>query len=549
MLAHLTIKNIVLIETLDIEFQEGLSALTGETGAGKSILLDSLGLALGARADSNLVRSGTDQGSVTAVFEVARDHPVLGFLQAQSLEVETTLIFRRHINADGRSKAYINDQPVSVNLMRQAGALLVEIHGQFDTHSLLNPKTHLHMFDSYALAQAQIEEVRFSWKQWKSSERKFEEERTKIEKARQDIDYYRTSLDDLDALSLKENEEEELSIARETLMRRDKIIDSLGVAESKVQQIEDISGKLWRALENMGKQGKPITEALDRSHAEIQEVRAMLHDLSGEMESGERSLEEIDDRLFALKTQARKHECNIDDLLGKREEISDLLDKIESDDASLLDLEKQVQENREIYLQKAKEISKIRQSKVQDLSKKVCQELVPLKLEKARFEVAVTQVEETNWREHGIDQVEFLISTNPGTPLGPLQKIASGGEMARFMLALKVVLAERGQNSTLIFDEVDSGVGGATAAAVGERLARLADHSQILVVTHSPQVAATASHHWIVTKSGKDIVTTTIIPLEKPEKRREEIARMLAGAEVTGEARAAADKLLEANAA
>ena len=549
MLAHLIIKNIVLIDTLEINFQKGLSALTGETGAGKSILLDSLGLSLGMRADSGLVRAGQTAGSVSATYDISSSHPVFSFLQEQSLEVDTPLIFRRHLGADGKSKAYINDQPVSVALMKQAGEYLVEIHGQFDTQTLLNPKTHLGIFDGYALPDDALKPLSRCWKEWKDSKKQLDSIRNKIAQAKEDEAYFQTSLQDLEALDVGKETYEELTVLRERLMRQDKVVENIHLAREKMQEMEDSSAQVWRALENIGAEGQAMIEALDKSNIEIQEVSIMLQDLFDDIENNDYSLEEVDNRLFALKAQARKHDCEVDDLPQKMEEIAALLSAIQADDQSIVKLEKEVEENKQAYITQAKHVSSLRQKAANKLSKQVCTELIPLKLEKARFEVVVETLSEDMWKESGIDAVQFLVATNPGAQPGPLNKIASGGEMARFMLALKVVMAEKEKAMSLVFDEVDSGVGGATAAAVGERLATLSRRHQILVVTHSPQVAAMASHHLLIAKSGDDVVTTSVTPLLEEEKRREEIARMLAGAQVTGEARAAADKLLEASAA
>lgn len=549
MLASLTIKNVVLIDQLTIDFNAGLCALTGETGAGKSILLDSLGLALGARSDVGLVRHGTDAAIVTVSFDLPVDHPALSFLSSQDLDVDTTLILRRSVTNEGRSKAFINDQPVSVTLLKQVGEMLVEIHGQFDTQNLLNPKYHAGLLDEYAGHKFLLSALKINWDDWKDKERKLIQARESMDKARSDEEYYRTSLEDIDALSPKENEEKSLTALRNRLMRRDKILENLNIAEVGLNDIEGLSGSVWRSLEAIGDDAKEATEAMDRVNAEIQEVVASLQALSAEIENSEYSLTEIDDRLFALKAQARKHNCSIDDLQKKRDEIAQALDAIENQDGDLVELMRQVEVAKENYSNKAIKLSNSRKKEAKKLAQLIMVELPPLKLEKARFEVCVEDLAEDNWNVQGMDKVQFLVATNPGAEAGQLNKVASGGEMARFMLALKVVLSEVGTACALIFDEVDSGVGGATAAAVGERLERLANGRQILVVTHSPQVAAMAKHHWIVQKSGKNKVTTNIIPLSGKSERQEEIARMLAGAEITKEARAAAAKLLEVKAA
>ena len=549
MLASLTIKNVVLIDQLTIDFQNGLCALTGETGAGKSILLDSLGLALGARSDAGLVRQGTDQASVTALFETVPDHPVIKFIEEQDLESDTTLILRRIVTKDGRSKAFVNDQPVSINLMKQVGEMLVEIHGQFDTQTLLNPKSHGGLLDAYAGHQSLIKAVKDAWEKWRKSQKELIEKQAAMDQAREDEAFFRTSLEDIDALAPKEGEETELTQLRSRLMQREQILDNLNEAQKGIEEIEGQVGAVWRALERLGEDGQEAIAAMDRANAELQEVLSSLTALSDDIDNSEYSLSEIDDRLFALKAQAKKHHCTIDTLPQKREEIAAALDAIDNQDERLASLQREVEKDKQAYSENAAKLSSARQKTAEKLSKLVMKELPALKLDKARFDVSVEKLDEKEWGKNGFDQIQFLVATNPGAAAGPLNKIASGGEMSRFMLALKVVMAEVGLEDTLIFDEVDSGIGGATAAAVGERLLRLAAHRQILVVTHSPQVAAMAGHHWIVSKEGQKEVVTNIIPSFETMERQEEIARMLSGAEITEEARAAAGKLLEASAA
>lgn len=550
MLASLTIKNVVLIDHLQIEFREGLCALTGETGAGKSILLDSLGLALGARSDSALVRKGADQAGVTAEFELPADHDAFSFLKQNDMDIpDTSLILRRSVGADGRSKAYINDQPVSIGLLAQVGEMLVEIHGQFDTQSLLNPKVHRGLLDDYGVNAKDNIAMANAWDEWKEKETALIKAREQMDKARADEEYLRGAVEDLDELSPQEGEEEKLTLLRERLMKREQYLDALNTAQNALEEAESTMGQGWRALDKLGVDAKDLTEGMDRASAEMQEVLSGIAALSSDLEQSEYSLEEIDDRLFALKGQARKHGCAIDELAAKREELAAQLNMIERQDDVLEDLMKDVQKSKEEYVLKAKKVTASRETAAVKLDKLVAKELPPLKMDKARFETSIEPLDETDWGPRGMERVQFLVATNPNSAAGPLNKIASGGEMARFMLALKVVLAEVGVAGTLVFDEVDSGIGGATADAVGERLARLADHRQILVVTHSPQVAARASHHWIVAKGGGKDVKTNVFALPELDKRREEIARMLSGAEITEEARAAANKLLEGRAA
>lgn len=546
MLANISIKNIVLIDHLEIDFKQGLSVLTGETGAGKSVLLDSLGLVLGARANGKLVRSGQEKATVSANFELSKDHPVLNILEESDIDVDGALILRRSLTKEGKSKAFVNDDPVSVSLLKKIGELLVEIHGQYDTHSLLNPQTHLFLLDSYAAHSDLVENVRNCWEKFNHKKKSLQQAYTEIDAARREEDFYRESLEDLDALSPQEGEEDKLTALRTRLMRKEQISKSIIEAQESLGDLEMAADKVWRALSGLADEGKDATHAMQSVNAEIEEVSAAITNLSLDLESSEYSLEEIDDRLFSLKAQARKHSCNIDDLPAKREEISELLAGIENKDEYLAKLIKEVESLQEQYKKQAEKLSSSRQKAAKKLAVEIMKELPPLKLEKARFEISCLDKEEDQWNANGMNNVQFLVATNSGSEAGPLHKIASGGEMARLMLALKVVLSKVDETKTLVFDEVDSGVGGATAAAVGERLAKLAQEKQVMVVTHSPQVAAQAQNHWIVSKSGNDVVTTNVVLLNEEKLRQEEIARMISGASVTKEARAAASKLLEA---
>lgn len=549
MLAGLTIKNVVLIDHLFIQFEKGLCALTGETGAGKSILLDSLGLALGARSESGLVRKGEETATVSAEFDLLPTHPVFAFLKEQGIDAGGSVILRRSVAQDGKSRAFINDHPVSVTLLKQAGEMLVEIHGQFDTQTLLNPRVHRGLLDEYAGVDKEMLALREAWNAWKTARETLEQRKADMERARAEEAYLRAALDQLDDLSPKDGEEEKLTSLRMRLMKREQYIESYASAQKGSDQAEANLNAVWKALERAGEGGSETAKALDRTMAELQEVSAGIDSLLASLEDSEYPLIEIDDRLFALKAQARKHACSIDDLPAKRNEIDRLLQGIVGESDTIAALEKNLVKARKEYESKAQGLSSKRTTAAKTLDKLVAKELAPLKLDKARFETHVEVMDEIDWGPEGMDRVQFLVATNPGASAGPLNKIASGGEMARFMLALKVVLAETGTAQTLVFDEVDSGIGGATADAVGERLARLSKQRQILVVTHSPQVAARSSHHAIVMKTGKTNPTTKILPLSNNNERTEEIARMLSGAEITKEARAQAAKLLEKSAA
>jgi DNA repair protein RecN (Recombination protein N) len=541
MLSSLHIKNIVLIDNLTIDFADNLSVLTGETGAGKSILLDSLGLVLGARADAGLVGSYSDKATVTATFDVPDDHSILQILKENDWELETPVIIRRTLTKDSRSKAYINDQPISVALLKQVGEKLVEIHGQFDTHDLLDASKHIDLLDDYAGHDALRDSVRKKWSDFLQKRRELQILQNQIETAKSDEEFYRQSIEDIDALDPKKDEEEILSSLRERLMKRDQIVSTIQEAERGLEALEIASGNVWRALSRLGEDGKLSIEAMERLNAEYQEVVFSLQEISYQLENNENSLTEIDDRLFALKAQARKHDCKIDDLPQKRDEIAAALNNIENQDALVVQLTKEIQKIETSYFEAAEKLSLSRQKYALQLCKEVQKELAPLKLEKARLEIKQTRIQEN---QKGVDQIEFFVATNLGSDLGALNKVASGGELSRLMLAIKVVMAKSTSTKTLVFDEVDSGIGGATAAAVGERLSRLAKDRQVLVVTHSPQVAAKGQHHWIVSKNKVKANMTYVEPVNDLQDRREEIARMLSGASVTEEARAAAEKLL-----
>lgn len=546
MLISLNIQNVVLIARLTIDFKDGLCALTGETGAGKSILLDSLGLALGDRSETRLVRKGATQAQVSAEFQLPKNHEACKILKVADLEPEDSLILRRIVTSDGKSRAFINDTPVSAATLREIGETLIEIHGQFETHGLLNPSTHGALLDDYAQIDTDIAD-RFA--EWKNAEKKLNQMRSDAERLRSEEDFLRRAIEDLDELNPQAGEEESLKSLRERLIHRENVLENLNAAYATLSTEEDPVRKSWtiltRIAPKLGTRGETILAALNRANVEMQEAAAGIETLSAELQDSEHNLQTIDDRLFGLRAQSRKHACAIDDLAAKRNELAEQLNLIEHGDDLIAAQMKKLDAAKKSYTTEAQKLSAARIKSADKLGKLVQKELLPLKLDKAKFVAQVETLPEPEWNASGIDRIRFLVATNPGTPPGPLNKIASGGEMARFMLALKVVMAETGNAQTLIFDEVDAGVGGAVADAVGERLAKLAKGKQILVVTHAPQIAARASHHWIVSKSGVKEVKTTVIPLESQSERREEIARMLSGAKVTQEARAAADKLLE----
>ena len=548
MLMELNIDNVVLIDRLTIVFKHGLCVLTGETGAGKSVLLDSLGLALGVRAESGLVRKGADSARVTASFQISDNHHAYQLLKDAEIEIEDdVLLLRRVVHRSGKSRAFINDQPVSIGLLKQVGDTLVEIHGQFETQGLLNPATHRDMLDEYA--DINLSDLSNAWNDWKDKELQLDELMRQTGRASEEQEYLRTSLDDLNTLNPQIGEEDELSAMRERLKNRDRVLEALSLANSYLNAEQDPVQKAWAELDKISDAGgqtvEEAMEALSRASSEIAEADSAIQLALTDIQEGDYNLEEIDDRLYALRMQARKHHCVSDELPTVMEKIEQQLSIIEDSGEGVEKLKAECQKAKAEYVKQAQEISKKRKSIADILGGLVKKELAPLKLEKANFVTQVDPLDEIDWGAKGIDRVRFLVSTNPGREPGPIHKIASGGEMSRFMLALKVIIAQAGSTHSFIFDEVDTGIGGATADAVGERLARLADSKQVLVVTHAPQVAARANNHWIVSKSGDQDVKTDITPLSTREERCEEIARMLAGADITTEARAAANKLLD----
>jgi DNA repair protein RecN (Recombination protein N) len=545
MLSSLDIRNVVLIEHLSLEGDAGLVALTGETGAGKSILLDALGLALGGRAESGLVRHGADQAAVTATFDLSPKHPAFAILKEREIETETPLILRRTLGKDGRSKAFINDAPISVQLLKDVGAALIEIHGQFETQGLLDPATHIETLDDYAGINTVV--LKNTWEKLRLARDKLAEAMSGIETARLQEEYLKHVVAELEKMNPQPGEEVILAEKRQILMNREKMAGAYDQATSIMESedgLQNLVGRLQSALEKLA--DDTLRESIARTKAEIEDLGWQIERRKSGSDGGD-SLEEVEDRYFALRECAKKHRCSTDDLPQVYEDLSQKLRLITHQDDALADLRRNVDIARGAFITLAEKTGTLRKKAAQKLTKSVNTELPDLKLDKAVFAVeCTTSNDEKDWNAAGMERVQFMVSTNPGTPPGPLHKIASGGELSRFMLALKVILAETGTIPTLIFDEVDSGIGGATADAVGERLQRLSRKYQVLVVTHSPQVASRASSHWHVAKEGaKGKTVTSITPLKELAARTEEIARMLSGAEITKEARAQAARLLK----
>ena len=549
MLTGLSIRDVVLIEALDLEFTGGLGVLTGETGAGKSILLDALGLALGARADSGLVRSGSDKAQVTASFDAPQN--VVGLLADNDIELDMgePLLIRRSVKADGGSKAFINDQPCSAALLRDVGAMLVEIHGQHDDRGLLNPRGHRTLLDAFG--RCNTAGVATSFAAWHESKVRLDIARESIENAARDREWLEHAVAELQAFNPQEGEEERLAGERSDMQKGERVADDLkSVLESfdgpksGIALIRGAARKLDRLADAHPMLADALT-SLDRAVIEASEAEDKLNAASRALEFEPARLDEIEVRLFEHRALARKHNVAPDAIVALTAELAARLEAIQAGGEGLAKLEAEVAEKAAAYRRAAEALTAARTDAAARLDKAVAGELVPLKLDAAQFRTAIKILPEDRWSENGMDRAEFLISTNPGAPFAPLTKIASGGELSRFILALKVALAEEGGAATIIFDEIDRGVGGAVAAAIGERLSRLAQQTQLLAVTHSPQVAAKGGVHYFIAKSSEGTVTRTGVIALDTEGRRQEIARMLSGAEVTDEARAQAKRLLE----
>ena len=552
MLARLSIRDIVLIDRLDIDFASGLSALTGETGAGKSILLDAFALALGARGDVALVRHGAEQGQVTAVFELPSAHPVRALMAANDIPAEDELILRRVQFADGRTRAFVNDQPVSAQALKALGAALVEIHGQHDERALVDMATHRRLLDLFGGLEVAATEVEQLWDERRAREAEVAAHRAEVERAQREADFLRHAVDELKRLAPEPAEESALAEKRAVMMQAEKVAGDLRDAHEAVAGAQSPVPALSAAVRRLERRAvrapaliEPAVKALDAALAALDDARGHLDAALRAADHDPHELERIEERLFALRAAARKYNVAVDGLNALAARYAADLGLIDAGAERLAALEAGAHEAAARYREAAAALSRERVKTAQSLDKAVNSELRPLKLERAKFMTEIAS-EPEGGGPHGLDRVEFWVQTNPGTRPGPLMKVASGGELARFLLALKVVLADRGSAPTLVFDEVDTGVGGAVADAIGVRLARLSRRAQVIAVTHAPQVAARADRHYLISKSALDKgkrVATRVAEVAA-DKRREEIARMLAGAEITAEARAAAERLI-----
>ena len=554
MLARLSIRDIVLIERLDIDFLNGLAVLTGETGAGKSILLDAFALALGGRGDASLVRHGAEQGQVTAVFDVPKKHPASAILRENGLDDTGEMILRRVQFADGRTRAFLNDQTISVQTLKALGATLVEIHGQHDERALVDTATHRRLLDAFAGLEKDVAAVEALWEARRTARTALDDHRSGMERAAREADYLRHASEELKKLNPQEGEETSLAERRTTMMQGEKIAEDLRDAQAAVGGPQSPVSALAAAVRRLERRAgtapsliEPAVRAMDAAINALEEADQHLNAALIAADFDPLELERIEERLFALRGAARKYSTPVDALAALAQRYAADVALIDAGADQLKVLEKAAAAADKAYDAAAQKLSAARNKSAEKLNKAVNSELAPLKLDRAKFSTQIDS-DAASPGPQGFDRVEFWVQTNPGTKPGPLMKVASGGELSRFLLALKVVLSDRGSAPTLVFDEIDTGVGGAVADAIGARLARLAEKVQVMAVTHAPQVAARADQHLLISKDALDKgkrVATRVATLAK-DHRREEIARMLAGAEITAEARAAADRLLKA---
>jgi DNA repair protein RecN (Recombination protein N) len=552
MLLGLTIRDVVLIDRLSLAFRPGLCVLTGETGAGKSILLDALGLALGRRAESGLVRAGAKEAAVSAEFAVGRNHPAHAILREAGLDGDgETIVLRRLLGADGRSRAFVNDAPSSVGLLRELGDSLVEIQGQFEQRGLLDPANHCMILDAFAEHSVGPAALAQAWHDWRAAQRQEEEATRLLAASREEEELLRHHLAELEGLTPEEGEEDRLAERRILLQNAERLGETLAEAIGELDGNAGAQAALARAarrLERTRDRAQGFLDAslaaAERAAAETAEALAVLEGAARQLELDPRELEQVEERLFALRALGRKHQLPVAELPALQQQMAAQLAAIDEGADSLDHFAGITAEARARFVAAAEAVSRERAGAAERLDTAVMGELSPLRLDKARFRTVLSPLAEPEWSEHGCERIHFEIATTPGAPFGPLARIASGGELSRFMLALKLVLADTSSVPTLIFDEVDSGIGGAVAAAVGERLQRLGTSLQVLVVTHSPQVAARGAHHWRVAKALSERAAVTRVEELDCDTRQEEIARMLSGRSVTAEARAAAASLI-----
>lgn len=551
MLTALSIKNIVLVESLNLELSKGLCALTGETGAGKSILLGALGFVLGEKARGNLLRHGESQGSVTAVFDISSNNILKEFLKNNDIETEDDLILRRVVTEDGKNKAYINDSPSSVSMLSEVGDFLIEIHGQHDQKGLLNPASHMHILDEYGRLNEQAAEVASAYREYNNIEKRLKNLHEEKQKAAAEQDFLSHALAELKSLDPQEGEEEKLAEKRALFMNKEKLLDIINDSMNALSGNNSAEESL-RNAQNLLIRNNALHEkfsvaadSIERAFIEINEASSILEEIADSMGFDEDTLDKVEEKLFALRAASRKYHRPVDQLQNYISEIEEKLNVLHNFDKSENELKAAYKKARDEYVKLAEKLSQSRKKAAISLENELHKELAPLKMENTKFHVDITASDESGWSASGFDKISFVASTNPGMPFSQLTKIASGGELSRFMLAMKVVLSEVKSVPTLIFDEVDTGIGGAVADSVGRRLAMLGKKAQVIVVTHQPQVASKASLHMKISKTTKDDKTTSSVKTLSDNERKEEIARMLSGENITEEARAAASKLME----
>jgi len=552
MLKSLSIRNVVLIEKLDLDFSAGLCVFSGETGAGKSILLDSLSLLLGSRGDTGLISNGAEKLCVSAVFELRdKTNPFYELCALNELEVEDEILIKRTLNRDGKGKIFLNDQPMTLRLLRQLGSYLVEIHGQFDNQGLLDSSTHLDVLDGFGDDRDNLAKMSAAWQNYQELKTKLKQTEEAYAQNVREEENLRHWTDELEKAHVRSGEEAELNRRRTEMMHAAKITENLNAAYDALQG-KNLPGFVQKAQSALARINNltenrfaDISDSLDTALIQLDEAINRIEQASSDINLNSSEADAVEERLFALKALARKHQTDIDNLPAVLADFRHRLETLEKDETNLQDLKNAVSTARKDFLTAAQTVSSNRQKTALCLDKAVMNELPPLKMERAVFKTEMTPLAENEWNAKGCDKICFTVATNPGSPQGPLSKIASGGELARFMLALKVILARKSSIETLIFDEVDAGIGGATAQAVGERLDRLANNVQVFVVTHSPQVAAFSRRHFKVSKSSVENVTTTSVCQLDDTAKKEEIARMLSGEKITDQARAAADVLIK----
>ena len=554
MLRALSIRNVLLIEHLDLSFASGLCVLTGETGAGKSILLDALSLALGSRANMELISQGADQSTIVAEFEIFDKRVIDTVLSDYGISIGQNFTLRRVVSADGRSRAFIDDQVISISLLRQIGGHLVEVHGQLEAYGLLDQTTHRGFVDAYGDYQDLLILVSDSFKTWNRALDKYNKAKLNIEKTAQEEAFIKHAVDELKLLDPKKNEEQELAQKRSFLMSAEKSIGILKEVFAELNQSNGIEAMLRMVIQKVQKIADNGSGQFDNAIAALERALIETNDGVGELERLSRvinldpiELEKIEERLFKLRSLARKHDVDTDNLPNLLIEMSEKLSNMGNSANYLKVLFNKVELAKKEYETVAGKLTIERKKTIDKLDVTITKELRPLKLEAASFHTRLVKLEESDWNENGIENIFFEVKTNPNTEPGPINRVASGGELARITLALKVVLAKAYAIPTVIFDEVDAGIGGAAAAAVGSRLSNLAQESQVLVVTHSPQVAARGSTHLQISKISNEKGNKTEVRMISEGVRIEEIARMLSGANVSEEARAAAISLLESD--